>query len=76
MNNNVSRPDIYKRFEGKTKYSEWEFVYGQTAPAGTITGLGNPLTGGTGGNPATTPPTGPSGPSWRTGSGSTSPYSQ
>jgi type II secretory pathway pseudopilin PulG len=30
-------PDDYKTFEGKTKYSEWQFVYGQAQPVQTQT---------------------------------------
>ncbi len=53
-------PEEYKEFEGKTKYSEWEFAYrplgpGQKSPTtSTVTGLPmSPLTppGGTGGSP-------------------------
>ena len=71
LNNNVQRPDIYKRFEGKTKYSEWEFVYGQSAPAGTISGLGTSPSGG-----FRNPNPGTGGSSWGTGSGGSSPHSR
>ena len=33
------RPDIYKSFEGKKKYSDWQFVYGQVAPATSVSGI-------------------------------------
>lgn len=70
LNKGVQRTDIYKRFEGKTKYSEWEFTYGQTAQAGTVTGLGNTPTG-----PNTNPlPGSRGGGTWGTGSGSRSPF--
>jgi type II secretory pathway pseudopilin PulG len=29
-------PDDYKAFEGKTKYSEWQFVYGQLPQQGSL----------------------------------------
>ncbi|SNB47892.1 type II secretion system protein [Geobacter sp. DSM 9736] len=44
-NNTVNR-DIYKRFEGKKKYSEWQFVYNQLPPAGSVTGLDRPFGSG------------------------------